>query len=94
MIATALRPGSRPANSGRNRWALIARNLIKSSRSRNWCNIFASGSERLFAKKAKSRHARFSASNSTSRLKEWAGVNRLSKSTRNSWAGEKAACRP
>lgn len=57
VIATVLRAGSKLSSKGLSKCALIARNLIKSSLSRKRCNIFASGKDFLFGRKAKSLHA-------------------------------------
>jgi hypothetical protein len=83
MMATDLPVGSKPAKMGANRWWLIARNFDKSRRSRNRCNILASGKVRWLRKWAKPLHERFSASSWTSKLNECTGVTKLSKSTRN-----------
>src|SRR5215469_691338 len=86
MIANALRLGSNCFNKGRSKCALTWRSRCKSKRSRNRCNIFASGISRWLGKRANCRHARFSGRSCTSKLKERAGVSRLSSRTRNNCA--------
>jgi hypothetical protein len=94
ISATDVSQPAARSTKGWRRWSLIARKPETPTRSRNWWSTATWGTPWRRASRAKARHAGWSGSMASNRLKKRAGVSRASKWTRHSWAALKVGRGP